>query len=295
MVMNSRPAGVATGALLLVLWFGAVAVRGTSLQSGSLQSASPPAAGLPPGQGVPADTCLTCHDKATETRLQEHHRDCQACHSGAAAHVEAPEKSNISRPLATQCLTCHGATMKGKWSFGQHAKAAVACSSCHTIHVSRTPTGLEGRGKRIDRVSTMCATCHTDVMARFRMPSHHPVTEGAMSCTSCHDPHSGERTSVRSEVERCGSCHQAQRTPKAVPHPPVAEGCSTCHNPHGSPNRRLLVMAQPALCIQCHSVADNRHAVGAAARGTLGGAVLRRCVGCHKAIHGGHMDPHLRY
>ena len=141
--------------------------------------------------------------------------------------------------------------MKGKWSFGQHAKAAIACSGCHTIHVSRTPTGLEGRGKRIDRVSTMCATCHTDVMARFRMPSHHPVTEGAMSCTSCHDPHSGERTS--------------------------------------------LVMAQPALCIQCHSVADNRHAVGAAARGTLGGAVLRRCVGCHKAIHGGHMDPHLRY
>ncbi|OFW21205.1 MAG: hypothetical protein A3H97_00270 [Acidobacteria bacterium RIFCSPLOWO2_02_FULL_65_29] len=132
-------------------------------------------------------------------------------------------------------------------------------------------------------------------MARFRLPSHHPVTEGAMSCTSCHDPHSGDRTSVRSEVERCGSCHQAQRTPKAIVHPPVAEACSTCHTPHGSPNRRLLTMAQPALCIQCHSVADTRHAVGAAARGALGGAVLRRCVACHKAIHGGQMDPHLRY
>jgi len=66
-------------------------------------------------------------------------------------------------------------------------------------------------------------------------------------------------------------------------------------HPARFPKPAVLTMAQPALCIQCHSVADNRHAVGAAARGTLGGAVLRRCVGCHKAIHGGHMDPHLRY
>ncbi len=295
MVRKSRPAAVAAVCLLLVGWTGAVALRGTNVQDASVGFAGLPAADLPPGQGVPADTCLTCHDKATETRLHEYHRDCQSCHAGAAAHVEAPEKSNISRPAAAECLACHGTTMKGKWSFGQHARAAVACSSCHTIHVSRTPTGLEGRGKRIDRVSTMCATCHTDVMARFRLPSRHPVTDGVMSCTSCHDPHSGERTSLRSEVEWCGSCHQAQRTPKAIVHPPVAEGCSTCHDPHGSPNRRLLIMAQPALCIRCHSVADNRHAVGAAARGAVSGAVLRRCVGCHKAIHGGHMDPHLRY
>jgi DmsE family decaheme c-type cytochrome len=292
--MKSRPVCVATVALLLAWWLG-VAARGTSLQGASLEPAIAQAASLPADQAVPADTCLTCHDRATETRLQNYHRECQSCHSGGAAHVEAPEKGNIGRPAAANCLTCHGAAMKGKWSFGQHAKAAVACSSCHRIHVSRTPTGLEGRGKRVDRVSTMCATCHTDVMARFRMPSHHPVTEGAMSCTSCHDPHSGERTSVRSEVERCGACHQAQRTPKAVVHPPVAEGCTTCHTPHGSPNRRLLTMAQPSLCIQCHSIADNRHAVGGAARAALGGAVLRRCVGCHKAIHGGHMDPHLRY
>lgn len=292
MVLSSRSAGVVTFVLLVAGWLGAVSARATSAERAGPASDT---AVLAVGQGVPADTCLTCHDRANETRLQEHHRDCQACHSGGAAHIQAPEKGNISRPAAAQCLTCHGTAMKGKWSFGQHAKAAVACSSCHTIHASRTPTGLEGRGKRIDRVSAMCGTCHADVAARFRLPSHHPVAEGAMSCTSCHDPHSGERTTVRSEVERCGGCHQAQRTPKAFVHPPVAEGCSTCHDPHGSANRRLLVLAQPALCIRCHSVADNRHAVGAAARGVLSGAVLRRCVGCHKAIHGGHMDPHLRY
>ena len=294
MVMKSRPVSLATVALLAA-WSLGIAARGTSAQPASLEPAIGPVAAVPPTQPVPADTCLTCHDRASETRLQDYHRDCQTCHSGGAAHVAAPEKGNISRPAAANCLTCHGAAMNGKWSFSQHAKAAVACSGCHTIHVSRTPAGVEGRGKRIDQVSTKCATCHPDVLARFRMPSHHPVTEGAMSCTSCHDPHSSERTLARSEVERCGACHQAQRTPKAIVHPPVAEGCTTCHTPHGSPNRRLLAMAQPSLCIQCHSIADNRHAVGGAARGTLSGAVLRRCVGCHKAIHGGHMDPHLRY
>ncbi len=282
MLMNSRMAGVGAGVLLVAVSFG---IRTLGADQASPQPAPAPT----------SDACLTCHDRAAETRLQEYHRDCQSCHSGGTAHVEAPEKSNIGRPAATECLTCHGAAMKSAWSFGPHAKAAVACSSCHTIHVSRTPAGLEGRGKRIDRTSTLCASCHTDVMARFRLPSHHPVTEGAMSCTSCHDPHSGDRTSVRSEADRCGSCHQAQRTPKAFVHPPVAEGCTTCHSPHGSPNRRLLAIAQPALCIRCHSVADNRHAVGGAARGAVSGAVLRRCVGCHKAIHGGHMDPHLRY
>jgi DmsE family decaheme c-type cytochrome len=289
MATNSRTAWVAAGALFLVLWSGALVVRGTSLQAASQQPASPPA------QRVSSETCLTCHDRATETRLHEYHRDCQSCHSGAAIHVEAPETTNISLPAATQCLTCHGATMNGRWAFGPHAKAQVACSSCHGIHASRTSTGVEARAKRVDEVSTTCASCHAGVMARFRLPSHHPVTEGVMSCSSCHDPHSGDRTLVRSEVESCGRCHQAQRTPKAIVHPPVEEGCSNCHTPHGSANRRLLTMALPSLCIQCHSIADNRHAVGSTARGTLGGAVLRNCVNCHKAIHGSQTDPHRRF
>lgn len=278
MVRLVRLAGVAVVVTLLLLCRGI----GAATQVAAVQS-------------VTADTCLTCHDRASDTRLQAHHRECPSCHSGGDSHVAAPEKSNITRPAAAQCLACHTGTVKGAWSFGQHAKADVACSSCHEMHPKRDVTGVEGRGQRVDRVSANCAACHADVMARFRLPSHHPVTEGAMSCTSCHDPHAGERTSLSSEVDRCGKCHQAQRTPKAIVHPPVAEGCSNCHSPHGSPNRRLLALAQPALCIQCHSIADNRHAANAAARGALSGAALRGCVNCHKAIHGGNMDPHLRY
>lgn len=288
------------GVCLLLLWvgIGTVFARGAGVPPGTGAPQTNQAASTTIGQKAEApttDTCLTCHDRVGETRLHEYHRECLTCHTGAAAHVAGPEKGNIGLPAAAQCLSCHAPTMKSSWSFGPHAKAEVACASCHTMHASRTSTGIETRAKRVDPVSAKCATCHTDVMARFRLPSRHPVSEGAMSCTSCHNPHSGNRTEVRNEVEKCGTCHQAQRTPKAIVHPPVAESCSTCHNPHGSPNRRLLTMAMPTLCIQCHSIADNRHAVGSLAGGALGGAALRNCVSCHKAIHGSQLDAHLRY
>jgi DmsE family decaheme c-type cytochrome len=244
---------------------------------------------------VPTSTCLTCHDRVADTRLHQFHSECQTCHTGASVHIEAPEVGNIGRPAAAQCLTCHSGAMKTKWEFGPHEKAEVACLSCHTIHASRTATGATARGKRMDQVSATCASCHQATAAQFRLPSHHPVTEGAMGCINCHDPHSGAKTAVRSETELCGSCHQNQRTPKAISHAPVTEGCTTCHNPHGSANRRLLSVSQPALCVQCHSLADNRHAIGATARGALGGAVLRNCVSCHKAIHGSQSDRHLRF
>lgn len=274
-----RLAGLAVSVLLLRLYVGTSA-------------AAPQSA---PVQPVTEGTCLTCHDRAGDTRLQSHHQACLSCHLGGDTHVSEPQAGNIGRPAAAQCLTCHGAAMRGAWSFGDHAKADVACSSCHEMHPKREVAGLANRNRQLDRVSATCAGCHADVMARFRLPSRHPVSEGAMSCTSCHDPHAADRTALASEVDRCGKCHPSQRAPKPIVHPPVAEACSNCHTPHGSPNRRLLTLAQPALCIQCHSVADNRHAVNAAARGALSGAAMRGCVNCHKAIHGGQMDPHLRY
>jgi DmsE family decaheme c-type cytochrome len=300
MTTTTKAAGLGVGICLLLLWLGigAVSARGAGRVPVAVTDPSNQAAGATgaqPAVAVTSDTCLTCHDRAGETRLHEYHKECLTCHTGAAIHVAEPEKANIGLPKATQCLTCHSPTMKATWSFGPHAKADVACASCHTMHASRTATGIEAREKRVDAVSTKCVTCHKDVAARFRLPSHHPVNEGAMSCTSCHNPHTGNNTGVKREVEKCGTCHQAQRTPKAVVHPPVVENCSTCHNPHGSPNRRLLAMAMPTLCIQCHSIADNRHALGSTTGGALGGAMLRNCVSCHKAIHGSQIDPHLRF
>lgn len=280
-----------------VIGFGSVAGFGAPPEWPATELAAQQQAGVPVVQEptVPRGTCLGCHDRPTDTRMHTVHSECATCHTGGAVHIEGPSLENIGKPAAAQCLTCHSDAMKTTWDFGPHAKAQVDCASCHTIHASRTATGTETRRGRMDAVSTKCATCHVATAAQFRLPSHHPVTEGVLSCTSCHDPHSGARTSVRGEVELCGSCHQEKKTPKAISHAPVTEGCSTCHTPHGSANRRMLVMSQPSLCVQCHSLADNRHAIGAVGRGALGGAVLRNCVSCHKAIHGSQSDRHLRF
>ena len=75
----------------------------------------------------------------------------------------------------------------------------------------------------------------------------------------------------------------------------VAEDCASCHVPHGSANRRLLELPQPALCLQCHSLADTRHALGAAAGARVSGVSFRNCVSCHAAIHGSVTDEFLRF
>jgi DmsE family decaheme c-type cytochrome len=132
-------------------------------------------------------------------------------------------------------------------------------------------------------------SCHKDVAARLTMPSHHPVREGGLSCVHCHDPHSGRKTHLAGKNEQCTRCHQNVQGPKVFEHPPVVEDCTICHNPHGSPNRRLLQLAQPMQCLQCHSLAPTHG--GNAPRG----AQLRGCTNCHAAVHGSHSSPSLKY
>jgi DmsE family decaheme c-type cytochrome len=134
------------------------------------------------------------------------------------------------------------------------------------------------------------------------MRSHHPVLEGAMGCASCHDPHGGERTALKSKSEQCLACHQSHRGPKVFEHAPVVDDCVSCHAPHGAPNRGLLSVSQPAVCLQCHSIAAGKHGFGtgpepAPTAGTrpISGTVLRGCTNCHGAIHGSQQDPLLRY
>jgi DmsE family decaheme c-type cytochrome len=138
----------------------------------------------------------------------------------------------------------------------------------------------------------LCYGCHSDVKGTFAMPFHHPVTEGAVNCSDCHDVHGTfKKNNLKSTADQnqiCTKCHVETRGPFVYEHAAVkAEGCMGCHTPHGSQNARLLNMASiNTLCNQCHSpvAAGTFHSMNA------GSSELTSCVNCHTMIHGSNLN-----
>ncbi|OGT57010.1 MAG: hypothetical protein A3E01_13025 [Gammaproteobacteria bacterium RIFCSPHIGHO2_12_FULL_63_22] len=268
------------------------------LAAGQATQEALPAAHKP----VTAAACTDCHEAESKTHV--FHGECTTCHVNAKSHAsaESPRKVSPGQPKAEQCLTCHNKdSARLNFKFSDHHRAGVACASCHGVHAPK-PVATSLALLKADTPSKLCATCHKDVLAKFNMPSHHPVQEGGVSCVGCHDPHSSKQVSLVSNTEQCLTCHQRIRGPFAFEHVPAAEDCANCHDPHGTPNRRLLVAAQPMLCLQCHALPNNRHgqtgsnATTPTALGqTISGAVLRNCSACHSQVHGSMQDEHLRY
>jgi predicted CXXCH cytochrome family protein len=144
-----------------------------------------------------------------------------------------------------------------------------------------------GLATREQATAELCGSCHRREISEARQFSHHPILEGRVSCTDCHDAHRAEqgRMLTRPTIdETCLKCHEQVRGPFVFEHDPVHKGglgrsCLECHRAHGSPNRNLQVLFSRGLCIQCHTdiAQEPLH------RGR-GGDCWRS--GCHVAVHG---------
>ncbi|HYK89632.1 MAG TPA: DmsE family decaheme c-type cytochrome, partial [Acidobacteriota bacterium] len=265
---------------------------------------------------VGSDNCATCHsEEAGDFKHAFHGQrgiECEDCHGAGSLHVDSSgEVSKIlsfrSRPAEAAngvCLSCHARDEKVRnWLAGSHAADRVRCADCHHVH-SQQPKGEGGAGMNFDaltpgraalaekfvpessvklaprwQANDSCLRCHRSQRAEMLLPYHHPLREGKMSCTDCHDPHGGPagknlRTATINQL--CLSCHAQYRGPFMYQHPPVNENCLNCHASHGSPNTNLLSVSIPALCLQCHS----GHHDGA------GLPLVDRCTNCHGSIHG---------
>ena len=220
---------------------------------------------VPGAEFVGSESCAECHDN-----INKHFHG--ATHARLMA--EGPNAINIG------CETCHGAG-------SVHAETGGAR---HTIiNPNKSPE--------------VCFTCHLDMKGRFNLPHSHPVMEGHVSCTDCHDPHRGNAikgggTALTAEVDTCTKCHIAQRGPFVFEHEAVREGCTTCHNPHGSVNEKLLTERNQNICLKCHFqeqvspgviVIGGRDHSSFLSRGTCWSA------GCHEAVHGSHISSSLRF
>ena len=258
--------------------------------------------------------CTRCHDASDDfpvlaigktkhgTVADGRTPTCSSCHGDSETHVNKPadakerprpERSfgkNSKTPVDARnqaCLTCHEGGKRIHWTSGAHASRDVSCTSCHEVHT--------GHDKVRDKVaqSEVCYACHKEQRVQSRKPSRHPIPEGKVACSDCHNPHgsAGEKMLVRDNVnDTCYQCHTEKRGPFVRTHQPVQEDCSICHNPHGTTNDNLLKQRSPFLCQQCHEPTSHRGSL-ASTTGSAGGStganlLARGCLNCHTNIHG---------
>jgi DmsE family decaheme c-type cytochrome len=262
------------------------------------------------------DTCISCHDEENEypvfpmfktkhavkadarTPFGHDNKQCEACHGAGNTHAKAKKTEkragniinfgkNVWTPVKDQnekCLTCHQTHQRIAWKGSSHEFSQVACASCHKVHTAKDPILSKQTQSRV------CFDCHVKEQAKFQQASHHPVREGQMACTDCHDVHGEKGTGSMikaSAREKCTSCHAEKRGPFLWEHAPAAEDCNLCHTPHGSNHAALLKKRAPLLCQECHSPAG--HPSGRYDGNTLAASAFLRvkgCANCHSQVHG---------
>jgi DmsE family decaheme c-type cytochrome len=227
---------------------------------------------------------------------------CTACHGPSVEHSRRATRFKPDRmfgdgatasPVAEQngaCLGCHENSMRMHWRGSAHEREDVACTSCHALHTEHDP--VLHKPDQVD----VCFACHKEKRAEMHRPSTHPVMEGQIGCSDCHNPHgsNGPSLLLRPTLnETCYGCHAEKRGPFLWEHAPVREDCSHCHRPHGSTQPALLKARIPWLCQECH-LAQQHPSTAYSGSGLPGTAVPsgaqqilgKGCTNCHSQVHG---------
>lgn len=273
----------------------------------------------PPDIVYPGDAaCTRCHDEEEGPKVlsigktrhgvvaDRRAPNCTACHGESQAHVDYKGSATPPKPeryfsrhaklsaeeMSAACLSCHQGGKRMNWHAGAHATREVACTACHEVHAPSDKV----QDKRAQ--AGICYTCHKQQRAEMSRPSHHPVPEGKMACSDCHNAHgsAGQKMLVKDTTNAtCFTCHAEKRGPFLHNHQPVVEDCANCHNPHGTTADAMLKTRMPFLCQQCHGNASHPGNVPAvrsnmpnalSANIGPGMAQARGCSNCHTNIHG---------
>ena len=260
------------------------------------------------GQAPGAEVCKNCHEEKVAGYLLTKHSmkvdartpaargGCVVCHGDGTEHVKAgggrgvggiknPGGSAMSSDETNAlCLTCHQGGKRMEWSLSKHATRDTTCVSCHNVHTGNDPVRARATQPPV------CMKCHQDKRALINRPYRHPIEEGKVACSDCHNPHgsAGPFMMVRDSInDTCYLCHMEKRGPFVRTHQPVQENCAICHQPHGTTYPALLKIRQPFLCQSCHQFQSHRTAP-AELFGTSRDAnfAARGCENCHTNIHG---------
>ena len=282
-----------------------------------------------------SETCGDCHSahivqinhhkhgQKVDLRTPFAAQGCETCHGQGETHViNILAESDDMGGLVTysgdnpsppdqqndMCRRCHQGGMFLHWQASIHESEDLACTSCHTIH---KPDKVRERTTQTE----VCFGCHKDIRAQTFRASTHPVREGKVVCSDCHNPHGSAGPSALKQLtvnENCYTCHAEKRGPFLWEHFPVSEDCTLCHNVHGSNHAALLNRQGPQLCQQCHGkITGLGGGGGGGGHGGGGGGggggsthvrrlhgfasvdpargrfiVGENCLNCHRQVHG---------
>ena len=267
--------------------------------------------------------CLDCHDETEEhpvlsifktahaqmadKRTPFAQKGCESCHGPSRAHADKPRQfptevnfgpTKASPPEIQNkaCMACHEGGLRMHWQGSQHDSATVSCTSCHDVHT------LRDKVQSKTTQAEVCVECHRTQKAQMFRFSRHPIKEGKVVCTDCHNPHGsvGPKMLQQATVnDTCYECHAEKRGPFLWEHAPVRDNCTTCHTPHGSSQPRLLKVRGPLLCQQCHLVQFHPSTLysgaGVPPLGAQSRLLAKNCLNCHPVIHGSNHPSGARF
>jgi DmsE family decaheme c-type cytochrome len=254
---------------------------------------------------IPPSVCYQCHQETQDLEriahphqvLGQNNFNCTTCHD---PHGKIKEATRVNL-----CLDCHKGAPTMAWHSAVHSLNGVACTDCHNPHpkasvarivnVSHTTVDRPQRLPMSVDEPAACYKCHQEIYGLNSLPSHHPIKEGKMSCSSCHDPHGQALGNLKEASVNlvCYKCHAEKQGPFVWEHPPVTENCGHCHDPHGTVANNLLKQPTTFLCLRCHAGhrKDNRNPD---LHLTVRAATFTNCSQCHNQIHGSDIPSNTR-
>lgn len=200
--------------------------------------------GLTPGQS------LAGHASGNTPAGRIHSADdtlkCFGCHATMTSDRGFDQLDPATIIPDVTCERCHGPARA-------HVEAARRGDAPESLHL---PFGLDG--SPADEELRLCGTCHRlpEMLTSNALSTANPVivryqpiglmqsacfrgSDGAMACTTCHDPHSRTSSDRAAYEAACLSCHDRRRV-----HPcPLSNrsGCVDCHMPRRDVARGMIM------------------------------------------------------
>jgi hypothetical protein len=169
------------------------------------------------------------------------------------------------------CFQCHSTGPVSRSASGElkPSDAGVKCEACHgpgLAHVNEVQAGGRrvrqtiqnpGRTTAVE-MNTACGNCHRPPASAGAQVDwkvawnvrHQPVylsesacflkSEGALRCTTCHNPHTSLSHDSGGYNAKCSACHsEGKHPPATVCLRSAAKNCIECHMPRVSPQSYL--------------------------------------------------------